>query len=724
MKTRASARKTAEAAGAQLVADTSTTTSLTKGVSSAELANCPAVATESNEVEAIAHTHKKTDSTDTEISGEILAASECSKESSAPVLAASSELVGASLKRKNGGSVPTVGAGKAKRQRVKRPAILPHGMGISLFPVTPTVMVSPLITASPIAARPPTASASASPASSAQDPVPPTEPLHSTERSQQPSEPLLSPDQTVAPTVPSKTLARKTTARKTTAKKTAVNKATKPQQSRLNLRVGKPNVGQPSVKDEAAFPPKQEPTSQQEDHSADTPAVKLEEPTLPRTEPENLVSVAKQEEPSIVGRGTRSKTAASLAFTVVKKEETTSTQIVDIKTEDVVPKRKAVVKTTVQREHVSTLLGQISIDPSQRSNPEYRIQIKRKGNNPYGLTPGFSPYPYRQVPTPEACEEVYSILAQAHPEFNFKQPDTMPAASREVAGCGEVPCVLDALLRTLISGNTLMERANEAVRSLVKHYGIRSVGAGAGSIDWDKVRLSSENELAQVIRMAGNGPRRARYIKNIIDQVYQENLERHAQAGASSEGEDLLSLEFMRTMTNHQAMEKFVSFPGIGIKTAACVSLFCLQMPCFAVDTHVHKFCRWLGWTPKEADPDNCFRHVDFMVPDRLKYGLHQLFIRHGQDCFKCKKISKPGSKEWNNAEECPLEHLLHRDKEEAKPAAPKKSKKTKRQASDEDEDEELEDKAEEEALDGQEAGPGEQSVEDEDETEDGEMDD
>jgi hypothetical protein len=50
-------------------------------------------------------------------------------------------------------------------------------------------------------------------------------------------------------------------------------------------------------------------------------------------------------------------------------------------------------------------------------------------------------------------------------------------------------------------------------------------------------------------------------------------------------------------------------------------------------------------------------------VPDHLKYGLHQLFIRHGQQCFKCRKNTKPGTKAWENALECPLEHLLDRSK-------------------------------------------------------------
>jgi hypothetical protein len=68
------------------------------------------------------------------------------------------------------------------------------------------------------------------------------------------------------------------------------------------------------------------------------------------------------------------------------------------------------------------------------------------------------------------------------------------------------------------------------------------------------------------------------------------------------------------------------------------------------------------------------------MVPDHLKYGLHQLFIRHGQDCFKCRKATKPGTKDWNEAADCPLEHLLVRSKDEAASKPPKRAKEVKKE--------------------------------------------
>jgi endonuclease III len=419
-------------------------------------------------------------------------------------------------------------------------------------------------------------------------------------------------------------------------------------QTRLSLRVTKAGA-----EDQKSRQKEQEPT------------VKLEDPEdPPATQEVGRPSKRKRTTPPTAKR---QPNVGSLSQEVL---EPADVKVVDKLTQT--PPKVLIIKGLMIKDNVVTKVSsKIVIDATQILNPNYRIMVKRGKDNPYGLTPGFSPYPYRRVPTPEACEEVHRILTELHGEV--KQPEIMPAASLEIAGCGEVPCVLDALLRTLISGNTTMALADAAIKNLAQHYGLRQEGTGAGSINWDKVRLSSHQELIQVIKVAGNGPKRSHHIKQILDMVYQENVERaKMQASPGKTTQNLLSLDHMHGMTKDEAMAKFVSYPGIGIKTAACVALFCLRMPCFAVDTHVHKFCRWLGWVPEKADPDNCFRHGDFMVPDHLKYGLHQLFIRHGQLCFKCRKATKPGTKDWNEAPDCPLEHLLDRSKDEAGASKPK----------------------------------------------------
>lgn len=97
------------------------------------------------------------------------------------------------------------------------------------------------------------------------------------------------------------------------------------------------------------------------------------------------------------------------------------------------PPKLLVIKGIIIKDNVvSKGFEKIIVDASQLLDPNFRVMVKRGKDNPYGLTPGFSPYPYRRVPTPEACEEVHKILTDLHGEV--KQPEKIPVASLEIAG--------------------------------------------------------------------------------------------------------------------------------------------------------------------------------------------------------------------------------------------------------------------------------------------------
>ncbi|RYP16289.1 hypothetical protein DL767_010200 [Monosporascus sp. MG133] len=329
---------------------------------------------------------------------------------------------------------------------------------------------------------------------------------------------------------------------------------------------------------------------------------------------------------------------------------------------------------------------------------------KKTKDNPYGLTPGETPFPYWTAPTAAQCEEVYKLLADMHDDVQPQAPEVIPAPSLEVAGCGEVPSVLDALLRTLLSGATTFDNADKMIKGLVEKFGILPGGIGKGSIDWNKVRLSPLEDVVDAIRVGGLGNNKAKSIKAILDMVHQETVERRdayleeretgvaaAVIGAAvkTKGQkdleiekvekNILSLDHIRDLSVDEAMKEFTKYPGVGVKTSACVILFCLQRPCFAVDTHVDKFSRWLRWVPEKATVDDIFSHLEVRCPDHLKYGLHQLFIRHGKTCGKCRRGTVEGTEEWKTLV-CPLEHLLDRfDKRQSK--AKLKVSKKKREA-------------------------------------------
>ncbi|MCJ1460945.1 hypothetical protein MMC28_011327 [Mycoblastus sanguinarius] len=317
-----------------------------------------------------------------------------------------------------------------------------------------------------------------------------------------------------------------------------------------------------------------------------------------------------------------------------------------------------------------------------------------------------SPFSDWARPTPEECQEVHDLLLSTiPPELHHKYfpPDTIPEPSEIVAGCGEVPSILDALIRTLLSANTSGRNSSTAFQGLVARFGLQESGTGKGSVDWNAVRLAPLQDVYDAILHGGMAPKKSVYIKEILDMVYAENQERrnaHIKAkntnneGVAPKGaeyetvvqkdaeidladEDVLTLDYLHALPLHDALDTFQKYPGVGVKTAACVSLFCMQRPCFAVDTHVFRLSQLLEWVPpkhtrgprqKKADPDTTFSHLEVMVPDHLKYGLHQLFLEHGKHCARCDDRTGSKSKVWADAD-CVIDHLVTRmeKKHEAK---------------------------------------------------------
>ena len=179
----------------------------------------------------------------------------------------------------------------------------------------------------------------------------------------------------------------------------------------------------------------------------------------------------------------------------------------------------------------------------------------------------------------------------------------------------------------------------------------------------------------------------------------EETDEQKAAEVALAE-EDVLSLDHYYSLPTYDAIFTFVKYPGIGVKTAACTALFCMQRDCFAVDTHVFRLAQWLGWVPannKRVGRDTTFSHLEVRIPDELKYDLHQLFLKHGKTCPRCRASTGESSASWEDG--CVIDHLVKRSgprkggvgspskKQGSKSVSAKKSKKKVKDSGSEDED-------------------------------------
>jgi endonuclease III len=237
-------------------------------------------------------------------------------------------------------------------------------------------------------------------------------------------------------------------------------------------------------------------------------------------------------------------------------------------------------------------------------------------------------------------------------------------------------------------------------------------GMGKGSVNWDKVRRADVQDVFEAIGSGGLGDRKSKYIKRILDMVYEEGQARRdallaakkqgaeEPVGAENETEEkeaeiahadqnVLSLQHLHSMSADDAMTEMTKYPGIGVKTASCVTLYCLRRPSFAVDTHVFRICRWLKWVPPKADENKTYMHLEVRVPDYLKYALHKLMVTHGRACPRCKASTGEGSEGWEKG--CPIDHLVTRTGRMKEKGRVKKGKKANKGAESEGEDEDVE---------------------------------
>lgn len=367
---------------------------------------------------------------------------------------------------------------------------------------------------------------------------------------------------------------------------------------------------------------------------------------------------------------------------------------------------------------------EVATEASIKANHSNKAN-KQKKTNPYNLSPGTTPYPGYPHPTPEECYTVNDLLSSFHGEQSA--PSTPPIPSLNVSGCGEVPSILDALIRTRLSAATTNKNSSAAFSGLVRKFGILQSGTGKGSVDWDKVRRADVRDIFTAIECGGLAKVKSQDIKTILEMVYAENNETAAARTTTGDSNNnnillppttttnnspnpILSLDHLHSLKSSQEiMSHLTRYPGIGPKTASCVLLFCMHRPSFAVDTHVFRLLQYLRWLPPSSPGGgivrlteiNAFRHVEVRVPNELKYSLHKLFVMHGRMCPRCRVPPRVAPEGYR----CPIEALVVRRRKKGEKVGGgtggegKEKVKRKNEKEEEEEEEDMESSEEEELL-------------------------
>ncbi|KAH9478178.1 Putative DNA glycosylase [Psilocybe cubensis] len=230
-----------------------------------------------------------------------------------------------------------------------------------------------------------------------------------------------------------------------------------------------------------------------------------------------------------------------------------------------------------------------------------------------------SPFPRFAHPTADEAFEVYDLLSEAHGTPDLVRRD--PTASSSGAETGaEVPNVLESLIGTILSQNTSSGNTNKAKKGLDSAFGRNNFAA---------VAEAPTEQVIDAIRPGGLAKAKAAFIQKMLRSVKEKRGDYSLQ--------HLAAVEDGERMTDHEIMSELISFDGVGLKTASCVMLFCLGRDSFAVDTHIFRLSKLLGWMPLYADVIRTQVHLDQCIPNELKYGLHVLMIQHGRTCKGCK---------------------------------------------------------------------------------------
>jgi endonuclease-3 len=113
--------------------------------------------------------------------------------------------------------------------------------------------------------------------------------------------------------------------------------------------------------------------------------------------------------------------------------------------------------------------------------------------------------------------------------------------------------------------------------------------------------------------------RKAPYIQAVLQKIYDERGD--------------YSIDFLCDLPTDEALTWLYTLPGVGVKTASLVMLFCFHRPVLPVDTHVHRVSTRVGILASRTSAEVAHRDLLGLIGDdpHQLYNFHFAFLRHGQ---------------------------------------------------------------------------------------------
>jgi len=165
---------------------------------------------------------------------------------------------------------------------------------------------------------------------------------------------------------------------------------------------------------------------------------------------------------------------------------------------------------------------------------------------------------------------------------------------------------LNELIYLLISQRTFEKSYRNVFKKLKNKYST-----------FEKLRNADVKSLEKILEPAGLAPQKAKAIKEILSQIYNDFGE--------------TSLKKINEFSTQKKIEYLARLPRVGIKTVYCILLFCFSLEVLPVDANILRVCRRLGWLPSGINNSDAHKIMHTLIHPRNRYEFHVNCIAHAK---------------------------------------------------------------------------------------------